>query len=84
MEGSKIHAIDWGKIPDGRTLSMRDFPSTTLLKLNNKKGLYTNYRNDSILVDIKEHKSNENGNYYVFQTCEDDWHPLTNRLWKND
>ena len=84
MEGKKIYAIDWESLPSGTMLAMRDFPSVTLLKLDNKKGVYTSYGSNSALVDIKEYESKENGNYYVFQTCKDDWHPLTNRLWKDD
>jgi hypothetical protein len=84
MEGKKIYAIDWESLPSGTMLAMKNFPSVTLLKLDNKKGIFNNYGSDYILVDIKKYESKENGGYYVFQESEGDWHPLTNRLWKYD
>ena len=81
---SKITSNDWEweSLKNGTTLQMKDFPTVRVLKLDNSKGCYFSYENKIQIVDIKEYESEEIGHYYVFQTCETDWHPLTKRLWK--
>ena len=81
---AKIVAIDWPSIKSGMVIQMRDFPSVRLLKLNNSKGVYYGYDDNSTIVDIKEFNSDENGHYYYFQLSPQDWHPLTTRLWNYD
>lgn len=81
MEESKVCAIDWLDLINGTTLQMRDFPSVRLLKLDNSKACYFDYGGEPKIVDIKEYISEEHGSYYYFQTSDEDWHPLTNRLW---
>ena len=78
---STIEKIDWPSLMNGTSLQMKDFPSVRLLKLDNAKGVYYGYGENSVVVDIKEYNSESHGNYYYFQTCKDDWHPLTTRLW---
>ena len=81
---ASIVAIDWPSIKSGTVIQMKDFPSVRLLKLNNSKGVYYGYDDNSTIVDIKEFNSNENGHYYYFQLNPQDWHPLTTRLWNYD
>ena len=82
MEKEKPFAIDWEKIKDGTMLSMKDFPTIKLLKLDNKKACYFGYDSDSgTIVDIDEYVSELHGGYHYFQATKDDWHPLTSRLW---
>lgn len=79
----KPFAIDWPSIKSGTMIRMKDFPSIRLLKLDNKKACYFSFDDDNgILVDIGTYTSEIHGDYYYFKTCEDDWHPLTNRLWE--
>lgn len=81
MEKNKIMAIDWENLKSGTSMYMKDFPSVKLIKLDNSKACYINYDGISIMVDIKEYSSESHGNYHYFRTCEEDWHPLTSRLW---
>ncbi len=81
MEESGVSTINWDDLKNGTTIKMKDFPSIRLLKLDNNKGCYFGYNEEPVLVDIKEYVSNKHGIYFYFQTSEDDWHPLTNRLW---
>jgi len=81
MERKTPKAIDWESIKPGTMLSMKDFPTVKLLKLDNSKGIYFGYDISSKVVNIKEYVSEENGGYMYFQTHENDWHPLTTRLW---
>ena len=81
MEESSVSTINWDDLKNGTTIKMKDFPSIRLLKLDNNKACYFGYSEEPVLVDIKEYVSNKHGIYFYFQTSEDDWHPLTNRLW---
>lgn len=78
---NQTFALDWISIPSGKMLQMRDFQSIKLLKLDDKKACYFDFDNKATEVDINVYESKERGNYYYFQTCKEDWHPLTNRLW---
>ena len=78
---SGIQTIDWPSLKSGTTIQMKDFPSVKLLKLDNTTGLYYGYDDKNVIVKVKEYTSESNGHYYYFQTSDEDWHPLTNRLW---
>jgi hypothetical protein len=81
MESKIPVAIDWESIKPGTMLTMKDFPTVKLMKLDNSKGVYFGYDVVSKVVDVKEYISEEHGGYMYFQTYENDWHPLTTRLW---
>lgn len=83
MEKEKPFAIDWLSIKSGTVIKMKDFPSVRLLKLDDRKGCYFNpsSEDDGTLVDIVTYKSEVNGEYYAFKVTEEDWHPITSRLW---
>lgn len=81
----KPFAIDWPSLKSGTTLYMRDFPSIKVMKLDNRKGFYFGYDNaNGVLVDIGTYTSELYGDYHYFRTSQDDWHPLTSRLWTYD
>ena len=77
-----VIAVDWESLKSGTMLRMKDFPSVRLLKLDNSKACYFSYDSEPKTVSIKEHTSEKHGSYYFFQTSQDDWHPLTTRLWE--
>jgi len=81
MENIKVFALDWEKIEVGTMLHMKDFPRIKLQKLDNRKACYIKDNGETLLVNIGEFESELHGSYYYFKTCEDDWHPLTSRLW---
>ena len=79
---SGVISVDWCSLKSGSLLYMKDFPNIKILKLDNSKGCYFVYNSDPQIVNIKEYISEKNGSYYFFKLGEDDWHPLTRRLWK--
>lgn len=79
--GNEIITIDWPSLKSGSMIHMRDFPSVRLLKLDNNKAVYYSYDGIGRVVDIKLYDSHEHGEYYYFSMGENDWHPLTSRLW---
>ena len=83
MEKEKPFAFDWEKLKSGEMIHMISFPSVKLLKLDDKKACYFGYDDaDGIIVDIITYKSEIHGNYFAFKVTEEDWHPLTSRLWE--